>query len=370
MKRVLISSCGDDNACRAAAFCEETFDAAYFCFADPAFASEHERAALATFLKAKYAVPVTFREVTEFSSDRLFFLFDEWTKDADAVFDLTDADPRFVMAATEYRVRRERHALRLYENGGLTAAEFISLCGGRVMCVSGDGHYDFSDPSFQQEILRMWQATRDIPSDWNRFCSLPFERIRGDFHRVCRSLFRPDDSKVAERVLRALRKQGIVTESAVEKTKATYTIGGAAKTKELYEKGGTSLELFVCLAAAKCGSFSDAQTGVQIDLDGAITNAPSDPHNEIDVLAMYRGRPVFISCKNTRPTREFLYEIKTVALSAGGKRAVPAIVSTVPALPAVAERARDMGVLLIDDLHTASLKSLKNLLTGFFPNEE
>lgn len=370
MKRIVIAFCGADPVCRTAAFAAERFDEAAFCFVDPAQKNERERQNLRAFLQKRHGVTATFCELPDLLPDTLDPFFDRFTADAEAVFDLTEADPRFVSAATAYGVTHPNGSLRFYDPAALTAAEHISLCGGKVMRVSGDGSYDFTDPSFQQEILRMWQATKDIPNDWNRFCSLPFERENGDFHAVFRRFGGKDDRAIAERVLRSLARQGVVAQSGVTGAGASYTLGKAAKTKELYEKSGTALELFVCLAAARCGSFYDAQTGVQIDLDGVVTNAPSDPHNEIDVLAMHRGRPVFISCKNTRPTKEFLYEIQTVATSAGGKTAVPVIVSTEPAFPAVSERARDMDILLLDDLRTASLKSLKNMLTGFFPKED
>ena len=388
MKRILIGSWDGDNGERAVAFCHQSFDLAYFCYTANDHPSEESRKALARTLKDRFDVPTVFRFVEAYSPETLSPLFDQWVSQGTAVFDLTGADPLFAAAAAFYRCGKDdRVTLCCYDlvSGRtllgedrqatfLTLREHIALYGGKVISASGKGTYDFSDPVLQQEILRVWHATRSLSADWNRFCSLSFEPTDDTPRRFRRRLTKPTHKAVGERVLQAFRRQGIVTEwSFVGKGNlgsVEYLLSKACRTKELYEKGGTALELFTCLAVSRCGSFSDCATGVEVDLDGRLTHMPGDPKNELDVLAMYGNQPVFISCKSTRVTKEYLYEIQAVSRHVGGKYAIPVVVSTVPAFFAVSERAREMGVLLADDLHNASLKSMTALLAGFFPDKE
>lgn len=388
MKRILIGSWDGDNAERVVVFCHQPFDLAYFCYTANDHPSEESRKALARTLKDKFGLSTVFRFVEIYSTEALFPLFDLWSAGGTVTFDLTGSDPLFAAAAAFYRCGKDdRVSLCCYDvvsgrallgevttGSPLTIGEHIALYGGKVISVSGKGTYDFSDPVLQQEILRAWHATRDIPTEWNRFCSLSFEPTSGSSRRFRKRLTKPAHKAVCERVLHSFRRQGIVTEwffvqngsfSGVE-----YVLSKGARTRELYEKGGTALELFTCLAVFRCGSFSDCATGVEVDLDGQLTHMPGDPKNELDVLAMYGNQPVFISCKNTRVTKEYLYEIQAVSRHVGGKYAIPVVMSTVPAFFAVSERAREMGVLLADDLHNASLKSMTTLLSGFFPDKE
>ena len=109
------------------------------------------------------------------------------------------------------------------------------------------------------------------------------------------------------------------------------------------------------------------RSGVVLDLDGLITKKRGDPKNEIDVTAVYKNRPVLISCKNCKPTKEHLYEILTMAEQYGGKYAVPVLVCSERAFEPVSVRAAEMGVILIDSVAEAPLKRLKDVLVKNFP---
>ncbi len=390
VKQVLIGCYNGDNWERAAVFCHRRFDVAYFCYADNDYPSEEARCALSRLLKAKFGVVSSFRRVESYHKKILFPLLDTWSAEGQVTLDLTGADPLFASAAAFYASEQAvcpdiccfdplsgRSRLQPSQQSVfLTVSDYIALYGGQVLSMPKNKNYDFQSPALQQEIVAMWQATRDIPNEWNRFCSLPVEPLAGGNRQFRRKLTKPAHRTACERVLASLSREGVVTEYTFSGkgtvTYACYTLRKTARTKELYEKGGTALELFTCLSLVRSGSFTSCATGVEVDLDGHLTHLPGDPKNELDVLSMYGNRPVFISCKNTRVTKEYLYEIQAVSRHVGGKYAIPVVVSTLPAYFAVSERAREMGVLLADDLHTVSLKEMTALLRGFFPveNEE
>ena len=121
------------------------------------------------------------------------------------------------------------------------------------------------------------------------------------------------DEKTVGRVMDRFTRLKIVSDwqytTINGKRHCIYEMSSGVKTRELYEKSGSALEMYTCLAAYECCNFKDCQSSVLIDLNGIITNIPADPRNEIDVVMIYNHTPIFVSCKNTQPTKEFLYEI-------------------------------------------------------------
>lgn len=267
-------------------------------------------------------------------------------------------------------VRREQYPNQRTDRPvrGLSIQEHIMLSGGEVISVSQKG-FAVWDKQLRSEIIRMWDAVKTMPNEWNRFCSL--SNFKSDTHYK-RGLPKAEDRIVSERVIKVLHRRGIIknekiTQNDIGKYYLHYDLSEVSKTVELYEKSGTALELYSCLAASECGSFTDTASGVCIDLDGNITNKKGDPRNEIDLCAVYKERLVLASCKNTIPVKEHLYEILTMADQYGGPHAVPMLICSEPALEPLKERAKEMGVRLIDNVINMSLSALKNAMSLMFP---
>lgn len=89
---------------------------------------------------------------------------------------------------------------------------------------------------------------------------------------------------------------------------------------------GTWLELFIYINALQV--FDEAALGVVIDWyeDDHIDTQD----NEIDVVAMRRSIPIFISCKMRKPVSGDLYEVGFVASRLGGSRAKALLATTYP----------------------------------------
>lgn len=241
-----------------------------------------------------------------------------------------------------------------------TFSDIIRLYGG---CVTGAFPEEFGSVAEKKryEILRIWNAVKDMASDWNRFCSIPYVSGIGadESGTVSRKFSKPNDVTTAQRVMSRLKKRGIVKSYEMTDNSLKYRFQPSAETEELYVSSGVALEMYTALAASGTGLFRECYTRVLLDVDGTVSKQGSDPTNELDVTLMYGFIPVFISCKNTEITKEYLYEIKTLAEHFGGRYALPMIVSTKSAFQPVRERAKEMHIMMIDDVQSLSLKEYR-----------
>lgn len=248
----------------------------------------------------------------------------------------------------------------LYNNEDKTALlkEIISLNKGKVI---SEANYNYSDKKIRSEVIRLFDLLRKINNDFNRFCNLTTEKENPLTYR--KYIERDNEKKSAYNVLREFKKHGIIQEYqylTVDSRKCyQYQFVKEFSIKDLFFKAGTCLEIYGALAFFESGYFNDIHNSVLIDLDGKIEKNTSDPYNEIDVMMLYRHTPVFVSCKNTRISKEYLYEISTISKQYGGKYAIAMILSTVKSLAPIVNRAKQMGIIMIDDIANYSLNELK-----------
>ncbi len=98
------------------------------------------------------------------------------------------------------------------------------------------------------------------------------------------------------------------------------------KSKSYMTTYGTWLELFIYINALEV--FKEAALGVVIDwYDGDHIDTQD---NEIDVVAMRKSTPIFISCKMRKPVSGDLYEVGFVASRLGGTKAKAVLATTYP----------------------------------------
>lgn len=248
-----------------------------------------------------------------------------------------------------------------------TFEDVITLNGGRML-EEGTAEPGTSPEALRKEIIQLWHALRDMPTEWNRFCSISY--VEGTFPdekgEISRRFSKSDDAVISERVMQRLTKRGFVERYRIEGSELKYVLSAKAHTRNLYLMAGTVLEMFTTLAAADTGLFRECHTGVLLDYDGVVTGKPADPVNELDVTLMYGIVPVFISCKNTAVTKEFLYEIRTMADHFGGKYAVAMMVSSKETPEPVRERAKEMHVALVDNVQDLTLTEFRAAIRKVF----
>ncbi len=98
------------------------------------------------------------------------------------------------------------------------------------------------------------------------------------------------------------------------------------KFREYLTNYGVWLEMYIYIKAKMC--FGEAHIGFIIDWDRHDSSDTDD--NEFDVVLIYKNRPVFISCKMTKPTTKDLTEIGYLARLLGGENAISILATTYP----------------------------------------
>ena len=138
-----------------------------------------------------------------------------------------------------------------------------------------------------------------------------------------------------------------------------------------------ALEMMILLAAKELQDedgrllYNDVVNGVSIDWDGLLHEKEDDTYdtiNEIDVLMMHNMIPIFVSCKNGSVDMNELYKLNTVAERFGGKYAKKVLVATnLSGMGKTEEylkqRAQDMKIKVLDDLHDMDETVLKEKLS-------
>lgn len=388
--KILIEFYCEENAKNISPLLYGDYDRVYFVGFEGEGADSRHADVLDTLISSKFGAETAFLTVPDKTLSGAYRLLYELVGGGhEYVIDLTGGSELFAAAAGIFAGTSERQNVSianydinagvqylqypvLSENGALhtlSADELISLSGGAVISKSMTYQRINSNNALRAEIVRMWDTVKSITADWNRFCSMT--NRREDRH-VTKKLTRADDRKTCERLTGLMRRRGIIKNDVIYvddkgKTYLEYDLCPRAKTTELYEKSGTVLELYACLAAGESGAFTDAASGTLIDLDGLLSKSKGDPRNEIDLTAVYKNRLVLCSCKCTKPTKEHLYEILTMAEQYGGKYSIPVLICSEPAFEPVRERAREMGVILIDNVINSTLKSFKSAFLQYFP---
>jgi len=230
---------------------------------------------------------------------------------------------------------------------------------------------------FKGDVDSIWQVICDNFEDWNSHTNA-FNFILS--HAVEKEpLFYEytgltEDIKISDIIMEELSICGLITDYVKGTDKISFKIKDSG-IKDVLNKAGNTLELlcYILLSELKeeCpGLIDDIAVGVNVDWDGVIHSeydTVKDTRNEIDVLVMRKGRPVFISCKNGGMGKETLYELSTAAKHYGGKYASMVLVSTKKpeaksAYAFFKQRAADMGIRLLDDMHIYTRVGFKNEL--------
>ncbi len=151
--------------------------------------------------------------------------------------------------------------------------------------------------------------------------------------------------------------------------------------KKCLTKAGQVLEMLIYLTALEATdnsgelTYNDVKNGVCIDWDGEIHTEEGvyDTENEIDVMMMHGIVPVFVSCKNGVIDIDELYKLNSVAERFGGQYAKKVLVAT--ALDSVTtfdeyfrQRAKDMGIRLVEGIQNMSEAELNKSVRSFWSN--
>ena len=347
-----------------------------------------EEQVLSRFLQRRFGMTAEFCPVQEMTIPGICAAFDRILEGKwGGVIDLTGGPEVFSAAAGYYAARSKGRMIALQQfdvAGGkrifryprgedaiqrleLTVEESVALQCAAVL----DSTPVQLGGVMEKETLRLWGAVNDIPRQWNHFCTLPAFTPAQYRSRQEKGVFSKGDSTAYDAVAARLRKLGVMRREERMRVEnrdyMVFDLDVPEEARVLYEKGGNLLEHYCAVAAQRAGVFRECRVSVSLDWDGEKRQHSVDVRNEVDVVLIYGHIPVFVSCKNTRVENEHLYEIAAMARHYGGRYARAAIVSNADNLPAIRLRAKEMGILLVDELSRRSLDEVVRVFRTHFP---
>ena len=114
--------------------------------------------------------------------------------------------------------------------------------------------------------------------------------------------------------------------------------------------------------------FNDVQTGVKMEWNTKRKAGKISTNNEIDVMLMDGVIPIFISCKNGEVPIDELYKLNSVAWNFGSKYARKILITNGLKTynnAAFRQRARDMGIKLIENIEKQSDEKILSKLINY-----
>lgn len=209
-----------------------------------------------------------------------------------------------------------------------------------------------ADEKYYDRILNMCEYVFAHQSDVKFFYDFVHHKSEGELSEPGLHIALNKVQDVSERILRIfkmLESQGFIKNFNFDDKKITFSCAESF-VKEMLAVKGSWLEMYVYILAKRSGLFSEVYQSVMIGWDLEI-RPKFNVENEIDVVLMKQGVPIFISCKMTNPKPEALNEIFALANSFGGYGAIPALVTSSDVRnrsKTLWNRSVEMGVTLID----------------------
>ena len=268
----------------------------------------------------------------------------------------------------------------------LTIEELIGIHGGKVRHSSqarkATPTWDLTG-DFKQDVDALWQLCKVDPALWNSRIRIlaAMEHLCDGDEEICISRAALQQHLRQSRIrqvdmtpfLKELYRQNLIHTYWETEELISFRFKNP-QIRQCLLTAGLVLELKVYLTALnlrdKDGSpgCTDAKNGVVIDWDAQLQSQEgSDTENEIDVIAMHGMIPLFISCKNGFIDTEELYKLDTVTSRFGGAYAKKMLLCTYfgkqgPAMDYFRQRARDMHIHLVENVHEMSDESLAKVL--------
>ncbi len=259
---------------------------------------------------------------------------------------------------------------------GIPCNAFIAAAGGTIYDNTRNLDYTPDEWKLIKKIIRIYFENREA---WNRFVKY-LQRISkkegekvGDSLEISAEPTVTDGGRVYscnEAILRELERAGAIKQLEISGKKLRFEYISADFANLLVNEG-IWLELCVYLTAKEMSCFFDSQTGVKfvwdipdktVSLQALLSD--SVPRNEVDVMLSKGVAPVFISCKTRYPINEDLNELYAIKENFGGEMSAAILATTkyVDTESPIAERARAMGIGIIDERNFENGTVLQRLL--------
>ena len=276
---------------------------------------------------------------------------------------------------------------RRTEHLDVTVDEYISLYNGHIVTDPTEAVHTYPwvfDDELAQDVETMFEVCRQNEGLWNATATMlglittggkdtltyeiPLKRAEKIIENTGHHF------RLSEDIMSPLAKAGLIRRSVVSGVLSLQFKNEAIK--RCLTIAGQVLELHVAMLMRALRDedgrplYTDVRVGTVIDW------APEDGKdqirtlNEIDVIAMKDGIPIFISCKNGDFSNEECYKLSTVAATFGGESARAVIVASEPSrlgarLLHLRARTAEMGIRLVeleDEMDRATLERIMGTL--------
>ena len=278
--------------------------------------------------------PVTVDDLAEIYN-KLKDIIDDIDDLGDVCIDLTGGTE--LMSACGYRIAKEYDILSIYvdvrrehvinaETGEMISpVKHISLedC---LTAIGAKRLKDSHDLPTEEEfpaILNMSEIIFSHIEDWSKLCQHIANTVSTGGQKMT---VRLNDKIGKTKTGTAALIQGFIDNGFWERIDEWEYKFTSRKSREYITTYGTWLELYVYIKALEV--YDEAAIGVVIDWYESDNIDTQD--NEIDVVAMRRSIPIFISCKMRKPVSGDLYEVGFVSSRLGGSRAKAILATTYP----------------------------------------
>ena len=378
--KILIEFYDSENIENVISLDIENFDKVYFLdLRDEDNSRGVAKAHLTEFIRTRYNTPTHFISISDTSLPAIAAVLKSIVKDdGEYVIDITGGSENIIAAMGFFAATMSKSNVRIHKfdiksstricyfptakeekvKPTFTVPDIIAMNGGKILGDEGSYRYNLLDGKLENETLRLWNCVKGIARDWNKFCGIPTITQNG---RTAKLIEQKTES-ACRNVIRHLQRHGIISDPKMltigNKRYYTYKANIPEYAEFLYEKAGNLLEIYSYIAAVHTGVFDDCCVSVPLDWDGR----PDGTTNEIDLILTRDAVPIFVSCKNTEIENEYLYEISTLTRHFGGEYAKTMIISNYSNQYKLRERAKEMDIILIDNINGISVEAFKEKL--------
>lgn len=209
-----------------------------------------------------------------------------------------------------------------------------------------------ADEKYYDRILVMSEYIFAHQSDIKFFYDFLHRKSEGELSDGNLRIILHKAPNISERIIKIftmLESQGFIKNFEYENEKISFDCVELF-VKEMLAVKGSWLEMYVYILAKQSGLFSEVYQSVMIGWDLEM-NPGFTVENEIDVVLMKKGTPIFISCKMTNPKPDALNEIYALANSFGGYGAIPVLTTSSDVRNrsrTLWGRSKEMGVEVLD----------------------
>jgi hypothetical protein len=258
--------------------------------------------------------------------------------------------------------------------------KYVEMHGGRINYNLHKASKNINDPEFSEDVEKLWSIENDFTEEWNllsiflRTHMMPEAslEVNCDLEKT-ESLLRSANNRLNtlekfNRIMDRLGAEGLLQD--LMHSDGVYSFRYKDKAvRDCLRDGGSTLELYVY--KREQADSDDCKVGVHLDWDGVLhahTSGTADTNNEIDVILMQGAVPVFISCKNGVVAEDELFKLNTVADRFGGRYVKKVLIATTLGKRTARskqyflERAKDMGITVIDGVHKLSEQEFREQL--------